>query len=133
MIWNKIVDWFSDVRERNSVIRDFNKAARAAYIGGNAFSLLEARITIGSLEFRHAFSKWMAGGFRIKVLSGKALSKEELIEIGSIVLVNDELVRKLVALGWDTLEIHDDTGVIGLKWELKKFTNIGGHLPTQKP
>ena len=128
MFWDKIVDWFSDVRERNSVVRDFNKAARAAYIGGAALSLLEAKVTVGCFDFRHAFSKWMAGGFRIKVLSGKALTRDELIEIGSIVLVNDELVRKLVALGWDTLEIHDDTGIVGLKWELKKFTNIGGHL-----
>lgn len=128
MFWNRITDWFADVRERNSVIRDFNRAARHAFISGYATSLLECKVTIGSFDFRHAFSKWMAGGFRIKVLSGKALSRDELIEIGSTVLLNDELVRKLVALGWDTLVIHDDTGVIGLKWELKKFTNIGGHL-----
>lgn len=128
MIWDKIVDWFYDVKERNTVIREFNKAARIAYIEGYAFSLLEAKITIGSVDFTHAFSKWAAGGFRIKVLSGKALTRDELIVIGNIVLQNDELVRKLVALGWDTLEIHDDTGVIGLKWELKKYTKIGGHL-----
>ena len=129
MFWDKIVDWFSDVRERNSVVRDFNKAARNAYIAGIASTLLDAKITIGCLEYRHAFSKWMAGGFRIKVLSGKVLTREELISIGDIVLKNDELVRKLVALGWDTLEIHDDmNGTIGLKWELKKYTNIGGYL-----
>jgi hypothetical protein len=129
MFWDKIVDWFSDVRERNSVVRDFNKAARNAYIVGVASTLLDAKITIGCLEYRHAFSKWMAGGFRIKVLSGKVLTRDELMTIGDIVLKNDELVRKLVALGWDTLEIHDDmNGTIGLKWELKKYTNIGGHL-----
>ncbi len=128
MFWNRITEWFADVKERNSVIRDFNRAARNAFISGYATSLLECKVTIGCFDFRHAFSKWMAGGFRIKVLSGKALSRDELIEIGSTVLLNDELVRKLVALGWDTLEIHDDTGIIGLKWELKKFTNIGGHL-----
>ena len=128
MFWDRIVDWFSDFRERSSVIKDFNISARNAYIKGIADTLLETKTTVGSLEYRHAFSKWMAGGFRIKALSGRALNRQELIAIGNIVLQNDELVRKLVALGWDTLEIHDDTGSIGLKWELKKFTNIGGHL-----
>ena len=36
MIWNKIVDWFFDVKERYSVIRDFNKSARDAYIHGSS-------------------------------------------------------------------------------------------------
>ena len=128
MFWDRIVDWFSDFRERSSVIKDFNISARNAYIKGIADTLLETKTTVGSLEYRHAFSKWMAGCFSIKALSGRALNRQELIAIGNIVLQNDELVRKLVALGWDTLEIHDDTGSIGLKWELKKFTNIGGHL-----
>jgi hypothetical protein len=128
MIWNKIVDWFFDVKERYSVIRDFNKSARDTYIHGVADTLLEAKITKGSSEYKHAFSKFMAGGFRIKALSGRALNRQELMSIGNIVLQNDELVRKLVALGWDTLEIHDDTGTIGLKWELKKYTKIGGNL-----
>jgi hypothetical protein len=128
MFWDRIVDWFSDFRERSSVVKDFNLSARNFYIKGIAETLLEAKTTVGTLEYRHAFSKWMAGGFRIKALSGRALNRQELIDIGNIVLQNDELVRKLVALGWDTLEIHDDTGNIGLKWELKKFTKIGGHL-----
>lgn len=130
-MWNRIIDWFGDFRERNSLVRDFNRSARNAFIQGVADSLLETRTTIGSLEYRHAFSKWMAGGFRIKVLSGRALNRNELISIGDIVLQNDELVRKLVALGWDTLEIHDDTGSIGLKWKLTNFTRIGGHIPGQ--
>jgi len=128
MFWERIGDWFNDFKERYSVIREFNRSARNAFIIGYAETLLEAKITIGSSNYRHAFSKWMAGGFRIKALSGRALNKQELLTIGDIVLRNDELVRKLVALGFDTLEIHDDTGVIGLKWELIRYTKIGGNV-----
>ena len=128
MIWHRLVDWFSEVRERYNLVRDFNKAAKNSFIAGQAPTLLEARITIGSSEFRHAFSKFMAGGFRIKALSGQALQRSELIEIGKVVLDNEELVRKLVALGWDTLEVHDVKGYHGCKWALKNYANIGGYL-----
>ncbi|RZJ73115.1 MAG: hypothetical protein EOO45_10495 [Flavobacterium sp.] len=127
-MWYRLVDWFSDVRERHNLVRDFNKAAKYAFINGQAPTLLEVRTTIGSMDFRHAFSKFMAGGFRIKALSGQALPKSELIEIGKVVLDNEELVRKLVSLGWDTLEVHDVMGYNGCKWALKNYAKIGGFL-----
>jgi len=122
MIWDRIFNWFSDIRERNGFLRDWNRYARNAYIEGDVPTLLEARTTIGSFEFRHEFSKFMAGGFRVKALSGRAMNKNELLEIGKIILDNDVLVRRLVSNGWDTLEIHDTHGTIGLKWQLKKHT-----------
>ena len=54
--------------------------------------------------------------------------KKELIEIGKVVLDNEELVRKLVALGWDTLEVHDVKGFNGCKWALKNYAKIGGYI-----
>lgn len=72
-------------------------------------------------------SLW-GGGFRIKALSGQPLQKSELIEIGKVVLDNEELVRKLVALGWDTLEVHDVKGYHGCKWALKNYAKLGGYL-----
>jgi hypothetical protein len=109
-------------------MRDFNKSAKNSFINSQAPTLLEARTTIGSSEFRHAFSKFMGGGFRIKALSGQPLEKSELMEIGKVVLDNEVLVRKLVALGWDTLEVHDVKGFNGCKWALKNYAKIGGFL-----
>jgi hypothetical protein len=40
------------------------------------------------------------------------------------VLENKELVRRLVALGWDTLEVHDNQGCFGCKWELINYAKI---------
>jgi len=69
---------------------------------------------------------FLAGGFRIKALSGRVMSRAELIEVGRVILDNEELVRKLISLGWDTLEVHDDKGFNGVKWPLKEYANIGG-------
>ncbi len=123
-----LAEWFGEMTERYRLIKDFNRAAKHSYISGNAPTLLEAKITSGESAYKHAFSKWMSGGFRIKALSGRALNKSELIEVGRVVLDNDELVRKLISLGWDTLEVHDNAGFNGCKWKLMDFSNIGGHL-----
>ena len=111
-MWNKIMvvaEWFGEMAERYKMVRDFNKAAKYSFIAGNAPTLLEAKITKGDSNYRHEFSKWMGGGFRIKALAGRTMNNIELREIGSVVLDNEELVRKLISLGWDTLEIHAKT------------------------
>ncbi|MCH4552217.1 hypothetical protein [Aestuariibaculum lutulentum] len=70
----------------------------------------------------------MGGGYRIKALSGQTLDRTELIDIGRVVLDNEELIRKMISLGWDTLEVHSNYGFLGLKWELQKHANIGGFI-----
>lgn len=122
MFWESIRNWFTDLRDRNRFLREWNKSAKDAYIAGIMPILMEARTTIGTIEFRHEFSKFMAGGFRVKVLSGKPMTREELMGIGQFIISDDVLVRKLVSNGWDTLEVHDTAGVLGLKWQLKKHT-----------
>ena len=130
-MWHKIIevaDWFGELGERFKIIRDFNRAAKDSFIGGFAPTLLQAKSTRGESKYRHAFSKFMAGGFRIKALSGKPLPKSDLIEIAKVVLDNEELVRKLISLGWDTLEVHDNKGFVGIKFPLKEHANIGGFI-----
>jgi hypothetical protein len=130
-MWYKIMEiteWFGEMAERYRLIKDFNRAAKFSFIQGVAPTLLEAKITRGESTYRHAFSKWMAGGFRIKALSGRALDKSELNEIGRVVLDNEELTRKMISLGWDTLEVHSNKGFNGIKWALKEHANIGGFI-----
>lgn len=127
MIWHRIADWFSDLSERERLRRSFNKAAKEAFVFGVAPTLLEASISWGDSNYKHAFSK-LYSGFRIKALSGRPLDKTELIEIGKSILENQELIRRLIALGWDTLEVQDIKGFYGVKWALKDFANIGLYL-----
>lgn len=130
-MWHKIIEvteWFGEMTERYRLVKDFNNAAKIAFIAGIAPTLLEAKITKGEVSYRHAFSKWRGGGFRIKALSGRPLNKSELIEIGRVVLSDETLIRKMISLGWDTLEVHANKGYNGAKWALKEYANIGGFL-----
>ncbi len=117
-VWNKIVSWFKDLSERNKMILSFNESAREAFVSGTAPALLKASFSKGDASYKHAFSKWMNSGFRIKVYSGRMLTKDEMLFIGNIILSDEQLVRRLVVLGWDTLEIHGENATYGYKWKL---------------
>ena len=119
--WNTIVDWFRDRSERNKLIRSFNESARDSFVAGIAPTLLKAKISKGESSYRHQFSNWLNTGFRIQAFTGRELSKDELIYIGKVILNDSVLVRRLIVLGWDTLEIHGDKGQYGCRWQLKDY------------
>ena len=123
--WNKIIDWFHDRSERNKLVRNFNTTAREAFIEGTVPTMLKASFSKGVAEYKHAYSAWFNTGFRIQALSGRRLSRDEMIYIGNVVLHNEQLVRRLIVLGWDTLEVHDDVGTYGCRWKLSEYANIG--------
>ena len=123
-LWSKIVDWFKDRSDRNRLIRNFNDAAKESFIQGVVAVLLSASISRGDSAFKHAFSNWLNSGFRIKAMSGRQLTKEEIVAIGATILADAVLIRRLVVLGFDTLEVHGDTGKYGLKWQLKNFLQL---------
>lgn len=122
--WNLILDWFQDRSERSKLIRSFNDSARDAFVGGIAPTLLKANISKGERAYRHQFSNWLNTGYRIQAFTGRALSKEELIHIGKVILNDSVLVRRLVVLGWDTLEVHGDAGNYGCRWQLKDYIQL---------
>ncbi len=118
-LWNNIRGWFSDRSERAKLIRSFNKSARDAFVVGISPTLLKAQISRGESSYKHQFSNWLNSGFRIQAFTGRVLTKKELIYIGNVILSDEVLVRRLVVLGWDTLEIHGDKGNYGCRWQLK--------------
>ncbi|MBP3245911.1 MAG: hypothetical protein J6M59_12555 [Bacteroidaceae bacterium] len=123
-IWNNILDWFQDLSERNALVREFNTRAKESFVSGIMPTMLKCSISRGCKEYKHQFSAWFYTGFRIQALAGRALSRDEIEAIGKVVLSDTNLVRRLVALGWDTLEIHSDNGRYGLRWKLIDYTNI---------
>ncbi len=122
--WNRILDWFQDRSERNRLVRSFNDSARQAFVTGLAPTLLKASISRGEKSFRHQFSNWLNSGFRIQAFTGRALSKNELIVIGYTIISDPVLIRKLVVLGFDTLEVCGDKGIYGCRWQLKDYLQI---------
>lgn len=125
--WNRIIDWFQDRSERNRLVRSFNDSARHAFVAGLAPTLLKASISRGEKSFRHQFSNWLNSGFRIQAFTGRVLSKNELFLIGTVIISDEILIRKLVVLGFDTLEVCGDKGIYGCRWQLKDFLQISNH------
>lgn len=125
--WNRILDWFQDRSERNRLVRSFNDSARHAFVAGQAPTLLKASISRGEKSYRHQFSNWLNSGFRIQAFTGRVLSKNELILIGTVIISDETLIRKLVVLGFDTLEVCGDKGIYGCRWQLKDFLQISNH------
>jgi hypothetical protein len=119
--WNNILDWFRDRSERSKLVRSFNESARNSFVGGIAPTLLKGKISKGESAYKHQFSNWLNTGYRIQAFTGRQLSKDELMHIGKVILNDEILVRKLVVLGWDTLEIHGDEGTYGCRWQLKDY------------
>lgn len=125
--WNRIVEWFQDRTERNGLVRSFNDSARRAFVAGVAPTLLKANISRGEKSFRHQFSNWLNSGFRIQAFTGRVLSKNELILIGNTIISDDVLIRKLVVLGFDTLEVCGDKGMYGCRWQLKDYLQLSNY------
>lgn len=122
--WNRIIDWFRDRSERIILLRSFNDSAKNSFISGEAPTLLKANISKGERSYRHQFSNWLNTGFRIQAFSGRQLTKDEIKQIGDVIINDNVLVRRLIVLGWDTLEIHGDKGTYGLRWQLKDYVAL---------
>ena len=119
--WNNIIDWFRDRSERAKLVRSFNESAKNSFVSGIAPTLLKASISKGESSYKHQFSNWLNSGYRIQAFTGRVLTKNELIYIGKVILADSVLVRKLIVLGFDTLEIHGDAGTYGCRWQLKDY------------
>ena len=122
--WNNVVSWFKDRSERAKLVSSFNDAARLSFITGDSPTLLKASISKGYPPYKHHFSKFFSG-FRIVAFSGRQLDRGEIQAIGDTIISDDTLVRRLVVLGWDTLEVQGDKGYYGLRWQLKEYMLLG--------
>lgn len=123
--YQKILEWFSDRSDRRKLIDEFNRSAREAWVSGIAPVNMRATISRGCSLYKHQYSKWLASGFRITAFAGMQLSKPQIMLLGTAILQDSVLVRRMVVLGWDTLEIQCDEGVYGCRWQLSDYLAIG--------
>jgi hypothetical protein len=128
----EIIGWFGKMSDRQKTIQNFNISGKKAFISGVAPTLLEVSISKGDPNYKHQFSKWFGGGFRIKALSGRPLSRAEMEDIKNVLISNQGFVRELISLGWDTLEIHDNAGYNGIKCRLIDYAQLGGIIDYKK-
>lgn len=124
MWWDRILNWFSNQGERKKIIQDFNNSAKEAFIADTVPVYLKAETSKGNRAYRHQFSNFFFSGFRIKTLSGRNLSSDEIAYLGMVVVNNSSLTRKLVTLGFDTLEITDINGYVVRDWKLTALLEL---------
>lgn len=78
MIWNAIINWFNEHKDRQKIVNEFNRNAKLAFRAG-ADVLLQAPIAGGIFSNR---------AFHIKALMGRSLKRQEQKYIGDVVLSN---------------------------------------------
>ena len=104
-MWDDLVTWFTNKRDKYALVKDFNRKASNAWDCGDAPTLLRAKVTWGDSKNKHNFSD-IRSGFRIKAATSGNLEREQCIVIGMIIISDQVLTRKLIRLGFDTLEIY---------------------------
>lgn len=128
--WDIITIWFKERKERSILIKDFNEKAQDSFVRGEAPTVLKASSSRGFSKYHHELSACINTGFRIQAFTGRALTKKETMDIGQAILSNTKLIRQLIVLGWDTLEIHDNCGRYGCRWCLTEYADIGKIIET---
>lgn len=118
MWWNKIIEWFTNNKERNKFLNDFNKSAKQAFIMDVVPIFLKAESSFGNSAFKHQFSNFLYHGIKIRTMTGAYLADSDFISIGNMLVSNPALTRQLVTLGYDTLEITNNNGRVVKQWQL---------------
>lgn len=125
MWWNNIINWFTTLSERNRCINEFNASAKNAFITNVVPVYMRAETSRGNGAYKHSMSNFFISGFRIRTLSGRNMSNSEVQSCGAAIISNQELMRRLATLGFDTLEIYSPTGILIKDWPIKDIMQIG--------
>ena len=124
MWWNRVLEWFSNNRERDELIANFNKSAKAAFVSNIVPVFLKAESSRGNNLYKHQFSSFLYHGFKIRTLTGLFISDDLFIAIGNMLASNQALTRHLVTLGYDTLEITNNSGRVVKQWRLSTMLEL---------
>ncbi len=117
-ITNDVTQWFSDLSSRQKMLKSFNDMAKAAYVSGVTHFMFKASITRGKSEYKHQFSNVLFSGLKILAFNNGRFSREDVMVIGLAILANRSLVRRMMLLGWDTLEICCDNSPVKYQWPI---------------
>ena len=123
-ISNDITQWFSDKSSRLKMVKSFNDAAKLAFVSGVCSFMMKASISRGKSEYKHQFSTALFSGLKLIAYNNGRLTKDDLSMVGMVILANKALVRRLMILGWDTLEIACDNSPIRFVWHINESLMI---------
>lgn len=121
--WSNMTSWFQDGLDRKTLVKEFNNSAKTSFVNGNVPALLKCSISKGYKPYKHTNSAFFFTGIRVVAYTNSSLPEQDLNMLGHTILADKRIVRLLVSLGWDTLEVHSDKGETGLRWKLIDFVN----------
>ena len=118
---NDVTQWFSDVGSRQKMVKSFNDAAKAAFVSGITQFMFKASIARGNSKYKHQFSNALFSGIKIVAYNNGRITKDDLTIVGLAILANPPLVRRLMLLGWDTLELCCDNSPIRFQYPINEY------------
>lgn len=119
--FDKITTWFVDCSKRDSLKNSFNAYAQRAYTELSMPTLFTMTFVSGDSSYWHEHSSLLRRtGICISAVLGKTLSKNDALYIGSCVLLNNSIMRRLYLLGFDTFYVQNINNV-AIKWAVKDF------------
>ena len=118
-----------DAAERRRFVSEFNAHASSAFQSTSVHTLVVAEIGAGNPDFFHELSAPpIVSGFIVTGKAGMEIPVEDIVKIGTIILSNQVLVRRLFVLHWDTLTVRDARTDKSVSWSIRQFLNYGGML-----
>ena len=121
-IWNRILEWWYDVKDRNEYILSFNRDFKNAYRLGQFPVLLKVSVCSGHEDYSSQFSTRFLGfsrsGVKIDAMSSSSffINKHMASMLAMVILTNDRMCRDLLSLGFDTLWVGE------YAWKLQNFS-----------
>lgn len=114
--------------ERMRMINAMNQSFREFFYTGELNRLCKVAISQGDQDFAHEMSSFFfRSGFRISIDNDNGLRNSEITEISNYVLSNNAFIRRLMAMGFDTLIVQGKTTGIGRKFSLKAYANLNSY------
>ena len=129
-LYKRILEFFvKDSSARKNFINEFNILAGKSFENLNIDALFHADICSGKEGYQHELSApRFASGLEIEVAAGTQVSLQDIMLIGSVILYDQILVRKMFVLHWDTLIIKDSRTGHYASWKISDFLDFGGLL-----
>lgn len=127
-VYRFIIEFVQEFKERRSLIDSFNEIAHIAFVSGNSDRLLKAKSTAGDARYKHPMSRFFLSGFRIEIRNGTFVTLKEVNLIGTIFLDNKHLLRQLMALGYDTLEVTAKDSNMYRNFDISSFASLKNYF-----
>jgi hypothetical protein len=115
--------------ERVRIINQMNTAFKEYFTCGEFNRLCRVSISQGCSEYAHEMSSlWFRSGFKITIENDIALKESEINELAMYITNNEQFVRQLMALGFDTLVIKGNTTGQLKNYGLKHYANLNQYF-----